>query len=181
MSSVTHHASRRLTEARRSLDKFDWVQLLLNIGSIAIAWGQVWVVLAGLIAVSALARRFEDRSKRRVRRQPRRTNRGPESPLEHRFLELVGEAGLTRPETQYLVPAGGHEYRLEFAYPSLKLAAELDGRYHQQRERREWDAQRDAALLELGWRTVRLRNGDIEGTPQSVMSMLTAAGVTART
>ncbi len=146
----------------------------------AIRFWPVWALFAALFALKVLLSRVAARTRRRAALQPRPTNRPPESPLERRFLELVGEAGLERPDPQYLVPAGGHEYRVDFAYPRLKLAIELDGRYHQQPDRRVWDEQRDARLTELGWTTVRLHDRDVEGTPQSVVTKLTEAGVTPR-
>ncbi|MEZ4501117.1 MAG: DUF559 domain-containing protein [Dehalococcoidia bacterium] len=149
-------------------------------GRTALSFWPVWAMLAGLLLLAVPLRRLDRATGEREKRRPRRTKRAPESSLERRFLELIGEAGLVRPEIQYIVPAGGHEYRIDFAYPKLKLAIELDGCHHQQRERREWDARRDEHLAELGWRTIRLQSHDVEATPQSVVSRLVEAGVRQR-
>jgi len=163
---------------------FDTADLLKGFaeafGQIALQFWPVWAMLGGLFLLAIPLRRLNRTTAEREKRRPRRTNRAPESSLERRFLELVGEAGLVRPEIQYVVPAGGHEYRADFAYPKLKLAIELDGRHHQQRERREWDARRDEHLAELGWQTIRLQSNDVEGTPQSVVARLVEAGVRQR-
>ena len=56
----------------------------------------------------------------------------PESPLERRFLRLLRAAGLPEPEVQYPIRDGERLVaRVDFAYPEIRLAMEVDGyRWH---------------------------------------------------
>lgn len=81
----------------------------------------------------------------------------PESGLEQLALDALVDAGLPTPVLQLWVDAGDRRYRLDIAYPQLMLAIEVDGSQHADREHREADAARDAALEALGWTVLRVR------------------------
>ena len=57
-------------------------------------------------------------------------------------------------------------YIADFACVAAKLVVELDGNSHEGRETE--DANRDEALLELGWRTLRIPNRDLMRDSESV-------------
>lgn len=113
--------------------------------------------------------------KTELKARPRSTGRAPESSLEYRLLGLIDGAGLPRPEPQYLVPARGRRFRLDFAYSAPKVVVEVDGPFHISRHRRALDRERDDALAELGWRTLRITASDLDRRPREVTERLRSA------
>ena len=67
--------------------------------------------------------------------------------------EHVGQQ-IVFPETSFVI--------LDIWVPSLRLAIEVDGKYHQQQVKK--DERRDELLMEMGIRTMRLSNRAIEKT-----------------
>ena len=77
-----------------------------------------------------------------------------ESRLELRVWRLLRRAGL-RPVRQYSVRYGDMTYRLDFAWPALKVGIEADGyASHAGTRRFVRDRSRVADLAEQGWRIV---------------------------
>ncbi len=113
-------------------------------------------------------------------RKPRATRRGPDSRLEWEMLALLERAGLPKPYVQYEVPARGRRYRVDVAYPDLRLAIELDGRYHRDPERARYDESRDAALSHLGWKTLRFTWNDVTRGEADIVRTLHAHGLSER-
>jgi very-short-patch-repair endonuclease len=80
--------------------------------------------------------------------------RAAESRLETRVRRLLHGAGL-RPVQQYEVVVAGRRYRLDFAWPALRVAVEPDGySAHGARTAFEHDRARWADLTSVGWRLV---------------------------
>lgn len=77
--------------------------------------------------------------------------------LEHRFLELVREAGLPAPaRTNTQVTARGRSYEIDCLWPEHGVAVELDGRgAHARAMAFESDRRKDAALSAIGLRPLR--------------------------
>jgi very-short-patch-repair endonuclease len=71
--------------------------------------------------------------------------------LERRNLAWIRKAQLPEPKTQYPVLANGIRYRLDIAYPELKIAIEPDGPHHLLPSIAAYDRRRDADLALLGW------------------------------
>ncbi|PZU43847.1 MAG: hypothetical protein DI571_08230 [Arsenicicoccus sp.] len=103
---------------------------------------------------------------------------GAESPMETRARLLLVLAGLPEPVLQHEVGDTRHRFRLDLAYPELRVAVEYDGRHHAQ-DARQWghDLARREWLDGRGWRLVVLRAGDVYGTPWA--TALRVAGVLA--
>lgn len=100
----------------------------------------------------------------------------PESPLEQRFLELLKRLGFEDPVLQHRVRVSGHEYRIDFAYPSHHLAIETDGiEFHKGREAH--DQERDQLLAAAGWRTVRFGWDEVVRQPDQVVTKLRNQGL----
>ena len=108
----------------------------------------------------------------RARPDPRGTVRGAflwelaspraESAAESWTRMLLIEKGLPLPEVNFCIlsPAGRELYRLDLAWPSLRIAVEYDGHaVHQGRE--EQDAEREDDLRRRGWIVVRARAADL--------------------
>lgn len=85
-----------------------------------------------------------------------------ESPPESWVRLLVVEAGFPLPVTQYEVVDGNGRvvYRLDLAWPELRIALEYDG-VEAHDGRQAADAERDARLAARGWITVRVTAEDL--------------------
>ena len=95
-----------------------------------------------------------------------------ESILELRFLELCAAHGLPRPQTQ----AQLGPWRVDFWFPSLRVAVETDGaRFHATAAKRARDARKDAALEAAGVRVLRLRWADVTRDPMGTAAAVRAA------
>jgi very-short-patch-repair endonuclease len=83
-------------------------------------------------------------------------DRRPDSVLEPAMSRLLERHGLPSPCFQYLVTGPGFSYRVDFAYPDVRVVIEVDGwRYHAQRAAFEADRRRDAMLQSAGWVVLR--------------------------
>ena len=91
--------------------------------------------------------------------------------FEDRMRELIRRAGLPQPMAQYRFGP----YRLDFAWPQLKVAIETDGwATHGRRAAFEDDRARDAALLAAGWRVLRVTYRRLRREPTLVAAQLAA-------
>jgi very-short-patch-repair endonuclease len=81
--------------------------------------------------------------------------RPPESPLEVRVRRLLAREKLPPPVRQHPVIAASRNYRIDLAYPQIKVAIEVDG-YRWHSNRLSWDKDRTklAALQGEGWHVV---------------------------
>jgi very-short-patch-repair endonuclease len=83
------------------------------------------------------------------------------SPIEEKFFREARRQGINL-EPQFEVLAGGHNYRIDFAISSRKLAIELDGHeYHKTKEQRTDDAKRERALQKVGWAVIRFTGTEV--------------------
>jgi very-short-patch-repair endonuclease len=78
-----------------------------------------------------------------------------ESAFERLVYVALCDAGLPRPELQHEVRIGLRTYRLDLAYPELKIAIELDGSDHLRRSTWENDHVRQNSLINAGWTLLR--------------------------
>lgn len=91
-----------------------------------------------------------------------------ESPMETRIRLAIVRAGLPRPVLQHSVLAGGHRYRLDLSYPSVKLAIEFDGAHHRSARQARHDLDRQQRLTADGWRIVRFPAATVLHRPDVV-------------
>jgi very-short-patch-repair endonuclease len=89
-----------------------------------------------------------------------------ESPLERKFLRLLRSAGLPEPQVQYPIYDGDRFLaRVDFAYPELRLAIEVDGfRWHGGRSGWVHDLSRRNDLMNRRWRLLHIANEHMEGS-----------------
>ena len=80
-----------------------------------------------------------------------------DSPAEESIYSAIVEVGIPKPEVQYRVDrGGGRHYRLDFAYPQIRLAVEVDGlAFHGSQKSFIEDQQRQRQLQMAGWVVVR--------------------------
>ena len=82
-----------------------------------------------------------------------------ESGLELLVLDAILDAGLAAPTVQHWVEVGSRRYRLDLAYPSIKLAIEVDGAQHRQDpDVVASDRSRLARLRRAGWTVIVIRS-----------------------
>lgn len=97
----------------------------------------------------------------------------PDTTLEQTVLDLIIDAWLPLPVCQLVVPLpGGGHYRIDFAYPSVKLAIEIDGPHHRFPEVRARDARRDRRLRRLGWTVERFDEDLVTYHPEQVLMVV---------
>jgi hypothetical protein len=96
------------------------------------------------------------------------------SNLERRFLRLCVDAGLPRPILQHLIEyAPGMWHKVDFAWPRLRLAVEVDGgTIHTTRTAARRDRRLDRQIRDAGWRIERFMEDDIDDTPEVVLAAL---------
>lgn len=99
----------------------------------------------------------------------------PGSPLETRFERLARRAGVPPLVRQYHVTDGRRRAFLDFAWPDLMLAVEVDGyRFHSGRQKWEDDRARGNMLTLLGWRVIHVTARDLD-EPKDLVERLRAA------
>jgi len=79
-----------------------------------------------------------------------------ESWLERTVLQVLLDATVPPPVPQYPVMAGGHRYRLDFAWPDQRVALEVDGYLHSTYAAVQHDRERDLHLRSEGWTVLRV-------------------------
>jgi very-short-patch-repair endonuclease len=100
----------------------------------------------------------------------RRTFTLTDSDLERRFLRIVRDAGLPRPETQREVDG----FRVDFFWPEVGLVVETDGlRYHRAPAQQARDRIRDQAHAAAGLTSLRFTHAQVWYEAGYVRSTLT--------
>jgi very-short-patch-repair endonuclease len=80
----------------------------------------------------------------------------PGSTFERRMLELIRDHGLPEPERQVTVRADGHDFALDFAWPTAKVGVEADGaEFHTLTSQIEHDKWRQNLIQLEGWFLLR--------------------------
>jgi alpha-1,2-mannosyltransferase len=107
------------------------------------------------------------RGRRRLREVVGLADPLAESVMETRLRILLVLGGLPRPVAQFpVIDADGVvRARVDLAYPAARLALEYDGAHHFTAESSRRDRQRDLALDDLDWQTMRFTVDDVLRTP----------------
>lgn len=99
-------------------------------------------------------------------------DRALESRLEVKLARLLRKSGLAPPVRQH--PVG--RFRLDFAWPALRVACECDGfEHHGSRLAWKRDRSRLAAIEAAGWRIVHVTWGDVTQQTDRTLDRLTIA------
>ena len=89
-----------------------------------------------------------------------------QSDLEVKVLEEIAAKGLPSPVPQYPVrlPGRDHDIYIDFAWPSVRLAIEVDHpAWHDGAADSHADKGRDRKLTTIGWTSARITNIDVHG------------------
>jgi very-short-patch-repair endonuclease len=84
-----------------------------------------------------------------------------ESDAESLFVQLARAAGFPDPVRQYAVLVGGRRYRLDFAWPALRLAVEIDGAAVHGPAALPQDLRRQNRIVLDGWMILRFTWGTL--------------------
>lgn len=105
-----------------------------------------------------------------------------ESPKETELRLLLLEHGFAEPEINHPIRLSNGsdkpaDFRLDLAYPHLRIAIEYDGDAHRT-DQEQWakDRRKDDMLHEAGWRVVRVTQRDLN-KPDDLLTRLTALRV----
>ncbi len=98
----------------------------------------------------------------------------PESPMESEVRLVMIDGGLPEPMLQYeVLDLQGRVWRLDFAWPVLRVAAEYDGvDWHSGPDAFLRDRRRSSALQELGWVIVPIIAEDVRYRPRDLVRRL---------
>ena len=137
-----------------------------------------------LVAAAELA---HGRAVRSARRAARLVRLGVDSAMETRLRLLLVLAGLPEPVVNHVIrdDVGNWLFRLDLAYPEVKVAIEYDGRQHAE-SRTQWvmDVGRREWFDGDGWRIVTVLSGDLYRRPdltlERVVGVLQARGIRTR-
>ncbi len=102
---------------------------------------------------------------------------GGESHLERRFLRLLREQGLPRPECQVVFKRDGETVaRVDFVFPNERVIVEVSGRIGHTSDRdRQRDARRRNHLQSLGNEVIEFTTADVIDDPGYVLATLRAS------
>lgn len=104
-----------------------------------------------------------------------------ESPPESWVRRLVLDHQLPRPTPQHEVVVEGETYRLDLAYPHLRVAVEYDGeQWHDDPDQQAADRRRRAALARAGWEVIVVRKEDLSGGRLDIWVRRLRASIEAR-
>ena len=85
---------------------------------------------------------------------------GP-SQLEVRFAQQIDTKGLKQPVREFYF-LDGRDFRLDFAYPDLKIGVEVQGMAHRIKGRFQADIEKRALALLAGWRVLEVSGATIK-------------------
>lgn len=80
--------------------------------------------------------------------------------IEQRFAQQVEDAGLPVPRREYFhIP--GRDFRLDFAWPALRIGVEVQGGAHRVKGRFAADIEKRALALLAGWRVLEVNGAAV--------------------
>jgi len=105
-----------------------------------------------------------------------RTGPPTESRLEVKVARLIRASALPPPQRQFAVRVGARRYRLDFAWPWLRVALEAEGRRaHSHRDAFERDRRRWSALASRGWLILFATWADVTRRPGELVARIATA------
>jgi hypothetical protein len=125
----------------------------------------------GLVAESVL-RRTDRRGYRRATTLLELATGLTESPAESWLMVVLTDAGVPTPVSQFVIVGldGRERYRLDFAWPELRIALEYDG-YAAHEGRECHDLEREQDLVRRGWIVVRATAADLKDPTRLVAEL----------
>lgn len=136
------------------------------------------LVVAGLADLTAVRAAAVDlprgRGSKRARDVARLADGLAESPQETRLRLVIARAGLPSPVAQFrVIDDEGSIARVDFAYPSRRIAVEYDGLWHGEPGQFAKDRRRLNRLTAAGWRVIFVTAADLQH-PERLVARLVA-------
>lgn len=171
--TVTDPARTLLDLARRSSDR----RLLQAIESARRLKLTSWNELVATLAAHARRGRPGIRRMRRVITNNIHRDEVTDSDFELLVLALLLENGLPEPVLHHRLfdAAGRFVAEIDLAYPSLRVAIELDGGVHRERDVFERDRPRQNRIVLEGWTILRFTWRDLVDRPEAIVAAIGAA------
>jgi very-short-patch-repair endonuclease len=162
---VLHQGFRVTTIARTLVDLGSVARPEIVERGVECALRRRLVALAALTDLAEGARTPGSRALREVLRL--RPDGAPptESDAETLFVQIARSMGLPPPRRQFVVILRGQKYRLDFAWPAIRLAVEIDGAAVHGPDRLAADLFRQNQILLDGWLVVRFAAATVSGRP----------------
>ena len=159
------------TRTETLLDCLGWLSLPAARSLLDRAFQQRW------LTPPDLERRLDEQPGRwgnkQLARLLRESRPGAEAESERRLQRLLDQAGIKGWTGNYPIVVAGRRFRLDVAFPELRLDVEVDGwAYHRTKEQRQADAERDNLLTQAGWRVLRFTWEDVRDRPDYVLGMI---------
>ena len=99
-----------------------------------------------------------------------------ESVLEELFLELCDRFGIPQPVCQWVLGVGDRSGRVDFVWPGLGVAVEVDGRrWHAIQAAHDLDREKDLALRKAGYDPHRYTYWQVVNKAPEVAAVVLAA------
>jgi len=135
--------------------------------------------MAKLLAVAATL--DAHRGVRTLRRVLQHADARSESPGETLTRDLLRQLNIAAPDLQVWISTREGSYRADFAWPGHRVVLEFDGRakyfdYRPTDEAILGERQRETALIEAGWKVIRIRWKDLFDEPAFKARILAALG-----
>lgn len=104
-------------------------------------------------------------------RPPIRKGNGTGPTLQERMLLTLFPQAINNFPVKTKMAAGSDyppAYKVDVAFPALRLAIEIDGNSHGPRARKYQDAKKEELLKSLGWKVLRYKNSQVNNNIRSV-------------
>jgi very-short-patch-repair endonuclease len=126
-----------------------------------------------------IERRLEDQpgrwGNRALDRLLRQSRPGAEAESERRAQHILRRAGVTGWVGNYRLRVRGHSFRIDIAFPQLKVAIEIDGwAFHRSKDRRDSDIRKHNVLAGAGWTVLTFSWEDVTERPDEFLHMITS-------
>jgi very-short-patch-repair endonuclease len=151
------------------LDTLGWLPLRDSRSLLDRAFQQKWIKPADI------ERRLEEQAgrwgNRRLAQLLRESVPGAEAESERRAQQLLRRAGIQGWEGNFPIVLAGNRFRIDIAFPELKIAIEIDGwAFHRTKKRRDRDNRKRNLLARTGWTVLTFSWEDIVDRPDYFLS-----------
>ncbi len=131
------------------------------------------------LTLPAIDRRLSEQPGRWGNRQLSRlateASPGAEAESERRLHAILRQAGLSGWTANPTISLNGIRYRIDVAFPELRVAIEVEGwAFHRDRDRRDRDVSKLNGLAGAGWQVLVFTWHDVSGRPAYVLDRILA-------
>lgn len=171
-SAVTDRGGLTITTRTETiLDCLGWLPVAKARSLLDRSFQQHW------LTPSDIQRRLDEQSGRWGNRQLDRLKREcdpkAESEAERRGQRLLRRGGITGWIANFPILLCGEAFRIDIAFPELKIAIEIDGwAFHRSKERKERDERKANALAQAGWTLLKFGWDDVQGEGEYFLSSI---------